>query len=115
MRLYRKKLPMAFRNAYHNVSCIIDCLDIEMQNPSKALNQGLSWSAYKIANTIKYLVSCTPNSVVNYISPGYGARITDTCLVKSCDYIKCLQPGVNVIADRSFKHVIQFKKNKEST
>lgn len=104
----RKNLPMAFRHKYYNVSCIIDCLEIEIQKPSKALNQALSWSEYKKANTIKYLVSCTPNGLVNYISPGYGGRITDTCLVESCDFIKCLQPGMCVMADRGFKHVEQY-------
>lgn len=104
----KKKLPMAFRHKYYNVSCIIDCLEIEIQKPSKALNQSLSWSEYKKANTIKYLVSCTPNGLVNYISPGYGGRITDTCLVESCDFIKCLQPGMCVMADRGFKHVEQY-------
>ncbi|XP_047034147.1 uncharacterized protein LOC124640422 [Helicoverpa zea] len=103
--LTKINLPMAFRHKYHNVSCIKDCLEIEVQKPSKALNQSLSWSEYKKANTIKYLVSCTPNGLVNYISPGYGGRITDTCLVESCDFIKCLQPGMCVMADRGFKHV----------
>lgn len=104
----KNSLPMAFRHKYHHVSCIIDCLEIEVQKPSKALNQSLSWSEYKKANTIKYLVSCTPKGLVNYISPGYGGRITDTCLVESCDFIKCLQPGLCVMADRGFKHVEQY-------
>ena len=84
---------MAYRHKYHYVSCIIDCLEIEVQKPSKALHQSLSWSEYKKGNTIKYLVSCTPNGLVNYISPGYGGRITDTCLVETCDFLESLQPG----------------------
>lgn len=106
--LIKKKLPMAFRHKYYNVSCIIDCLEIEIQKPSKALNQALSWSDYKKANTIKYLVSCTPNGLVNYISNGYGGRITDTCIVETSDFSKCLQPSMWVMAlsrDRGFKHV----------
>ena len=88
--LIKKNLPMPFRHKYHNVSCIIDCLEIEVQKPSKAVNQALTWSDYKKANTLKYLMSCTPNGLVNYISPGFGGRITDTCLVESCDFIQCL-------------------------
>lgn len=38
------RLPMAFRHKYHYVSRIIDCLEIEIQKPSNALNQSLSWS-----------------------------------------------------------------------
>ncbi|KAG5862053.1 hypothetical protein JTB14_016729 [Gonioctena quinquepunctata] len=96
---------MAFRHKYHHVSCIMDCLGIEVQKPSKALNQSLSLSKFKKADTIKYLVSCTPNGLVNYIPPGYEERITDTCLVESCDFMKGLQDGMSVMADRGFKHV----------
>ncbi|GBP74278.1 hypothetical protein EVAR_58556_1 [Eumeta japonica] len=39
---------------------------------------------------------------------GYGGRITDTCLVEQCDFIRCLQPGMYVMADRGFKHVEQY-------
>ncbi|XP_060801538.1 uncharacterized protein LOC106142105 [Amyelois transitella] len=105
IELIKKNLPMAFRHRFHKVSCIIDCLEIEIQKPSKAVNQALTWSDYKKANTIKYLVSCTPNGLVNFISPGYGGRITDTCLVETCDFVKCLQQGMCVMADRGFKHV----------
>ncbi|GBP40741.1 hypothetical protein EVAR_26404_1 [Eumeta japonica] len=49
-------------------SGISDCLEIEVQKPSKALHQALSWSEYKKASTIKYLVSCTPNGLIDYIT-----------------------------------------------
>lgn len=103
--MIKQKLPMAFRHKYNKVTCIIDCLEIEIQKPSKALNQALSWSDYKKANTIKYLISCTPNGLINYISSGYGGRITDTCIVETSDFSKCLQPNMWVMADRGFKHV----------
>ncbi|XP_047039351.1 uncharacterized protein LOC124644159 [Helicoverpa zea] len=106
--LNRKTLPIAFRHKYYNVSCIIDCLEIEVQKPSKSVNQALTWSEYKKANTIKYLISCTPNGLVNYISQGFGGRTTDTCLVESCDFVNTLEKGMVVMADRGFKHIEQF-------
>lgn len=39
---------------------------------------------------------------------GYGGRVTDTSLVESCDFIRYLQPGMCVMADRGFKHVEQY-------
>lgn len=69
------------------------------------MNQSLTWSEYKKANTIKYLVSTTPNGLVNYISQGYGGRISDVCLVETCDFLKCLPSGSHVMADRGFKHI----------
>lgn len=72
--MIKKSLSMAFRHRYQHVSCIIDCLEIEIQKPSKAVNQALTWSDYKKANTIKYLVFSTPNGLVNYILPGFSGR-----------------------------------------
>lgn len=108
--IIKMTLPMAFRHKYHMVSCIIDCLEIEIQKPSKAVNQAMTWSEYKKANTIKYLISCTPNGLVNYVSPGFGGRTTDTCLVESCDFIKSLKSGMCIMADRGFKHIEQYLK-----
>lgn len=81
-----------------------------MEKPSKAVNQALTWSDYKKANTIKYLISCTPNGLVNYISPGFGGRTSDTCMVESCDFVKTLKNGMCVMADRGFKHLEQYLK-----
>lgn len=106
--MIKRTLPMAFRHKYNMVSCILDCLEIEVQKPSKAVNQAMTWSDYKKANTIKYLISCTPNGLVNYISPGFGGRTSDTCVVESCDFIKTLKSGMVVMADRGFKHVEQY-------
>ena len=96
--IIKRNLPMVFRHKYNKVSCLIDCIEIEVQKSSD----------YKQANTIKYLVSFTPNGLVNYISPGFEGRITDTCLIESCDFIKSLQPGTCVMADRGFKHVEMY-------
>ncbi|KAF9416060.1 hypothetical protein HW555_006472, partial [Spodoptera exigua] len=86
-----KNLPIAFRHNHYNVSCIIDCLEIDIQKPSKALYQALTWSDYKKGNTVKYLISCTPNGLVNYVSQGFGGRTSD--------------PGTIILADRGFKHL----------
>ncbi|KAL4703972.1 hypothetical protein ACJJTC_000358 [Scirpophaga incertulas] len=101
----KRSLPIAFRKNYTKITCIIDCLEIEIQKPSKALHQALTWSDYKKANTIKYLISSTPNGLVNYVSPGYGGRTTDVCVVQQCDFLKCLPSGSHVMADRGFKHI----------
>ncbi|KAL4715059.1 hypothetical protein ACJJTC_003210 [Scirpophaga incertulas] len=47
----------------------------------------------------------TPNGLVNYVSPGYGGRTTDVCVVQQCDFLKCLPSGSHVMADRGFKHI----------
>jgi hypothetical protein len=101
----RRRLPLAFKTRYRNVISIIDCLEIEIQKPSKAVEQSLTWSDYKHANTVKYLVSCTPDGTINYVSAGYSGRISDVQLVTECGYLNHLQPGETVMADRGFKSI----------
>lgn len=103
-----QNLPIAFRHKYRNINSIIDCLEIEIQKPLKSVYQALTWSVYKKANTIKYLISSTPDGIINYISPGYGGRISDVCLVENCKFLDYLEPGAIVLADRGFKHIEQL-------
>lgn len=83
----KKKLPIAFRAKYSNISCIIDCFEVEIQKPSNSLHHALTCSEYKKRNTIKYLISCTTDGLIHYISPGYGGRISDVLLVEKCKFL----------------------------
>lgn len=98
-------LPMPFRARYSNVQSIIDCLEIEIEKPSNSVHQALTWSEYKHCNTIKYLISSTPDGFINFISEGYGGRISDSLLFEKCDFLKKLPSDCAVMADRGFKHV----------
>jgi hypothetical protein len=73
----QKRLPLAFKTRYRNVISTINCLEIEIQKPAKALEQSLTWSEYKHANTVKYLILCTPDGTINFVSSGYSGRISD--------------------------------------
>ncbi|XP_041988815.1 uncharacterized protein LOC121740242 [Aricia agestis] len=101
----KKNLPIAFRHRYNQVTCIIDCLEIEIQKPAKAMHQALTWSEYKKTNTIKYLVSCTPDGLVNFVSNGYAGRVSDVNLLEQSKFLECLQPGSYILADRGFKSI----------
>jgi len=98
-------LPLPFRARYSNVQSIIDCLEIEIQKPTNAVHQALTWSDYKKCNTLKYLISSTPDGMINYISCGYGGRISDTLVVENCGYLDKIPPGCGIMADRGFKHI----------
>ncbi|XP_030759176.1 uncharacterized protein LOC115884665 [Sitophilus oryzae] len=99
------QLPLPFRARYSTVQCIIDCLEIEIQKPSDAVKEALTWSEYKKANTIKYLISSTPDGIINYTSGGYGGRTSDAVIVEQSGFLDKLKPGAGVMADRSFKHI----------
>lgn len=66
----KNALPISFRKSFRDIESIIDCFEIEIEVPSSAFFQALTWSSYKHCNTIKYLVSITPNGIINFKSHG---------------------------------------------
>lgn len=100
-----QNVPIAFRARFSNVQSIIDCFEIEIEKPTDALKQSMTWSEYKKCNTIKYFVSCTPDGIINFISNGFGGRATDTVIVEHSRFLDILPAGCSVMADRGFKHV----------
>lgn len=98
-------LPIPFRARYHNIQSIIDCLEIEIEKPTAPIKQSLTWSEYKKCNTLKYLISSTPDGFINFVSKGYGGRITDSLLVRSSGYLTVVPEGSGVMADRGFKDI----------
>lgn len=101
----KSNLPIAFRARYSNVFCLIDCLEIEIEKPSDSLKQSLTWSDYKKCNTLKYLISCTPDGIVNFISTGFGGRASDAIIVEHSGFLNILPPNIAIMADRGFKHI----------
>ncbi|KAL4709401.1 hypothetical protein ACJJTC_001197 [Scirpophaga incertulas] len=101
----KEKLPIPFRRRYNNTVCIIDCFEIRIEKPSNALHQALSWSQYKGCNTIKYLISITPDGTINFVSDGYGGRVTDTDIFEDCKILERMPKGSAIMADRGFKTI----------
>lgn len=105
-------LPLPFRARYSHVQSIIDCLEIEIQKPSNAINQSVTWSEYKKCNTLKYLISMTPNGTINFISEGFCGRTSDATIVELSQYLNELPDNCAVMVDRGFKnieHLLQKK------
>lgn len=98
-------LPLQFRNEFTRVKCIIDCFEIEIQQPNNPLHQAVTWSDYKSTNTIKYLIGVTPDGLICYISEGFGGRTTDQQITKTCDFLEKIPAGSTVMADRGFKEL----------
>lgn len=64
----RKTMPMSFRIHFgFSVAVIIDCFEIFIERPSNLKARAQTWSTYKHSNTIKYLISITPQGVISYI------------------------------------------------
>ncbi|KAG5869250.1 hypothetical protein JTB14_009901 [Gonioctena quinquepunctata] len=54
---------------------------------------------------MKYLISITPDGLINFISEGYGGRASDTIIFEDCGFLQYLSPRCSVMADRGFKNI----------
>lgn len=111
----KKLMPLQFRARYNNVQSIIDCFEVEIEKPSDPVKQAITWSQYKSCNTVKFLISATPNGFVNYVSGAYGGRASDKEIVEESGYLDVLPDGVHVMADRGFKHIAHILSSKQCT
>lgn len=94
---------------------ILDCFEVQIEVPSNALHQALTWLDYKKYNTIKYLISSTPHGLVNFISIGFGGRATDKTIIENSNYLNLLPNNCVVMADRGFKQVAQLFEARNSS
>ena len=98
-------MPFCFRLHYGlKVVAIIDCFEIFIEKPFNFLARACiyTWSQYKHYNTIKYLISATPQGVISFISNGWGGRTSDKYITKNLGFLNHLLPGDIVLADRGF-------------
>lgn len=98
-------LPISFRNSFSKTYCIIDCLKIEIEVLSDAVHQSPTYSSYKKCNTIKYLISSTPDGVINFVSDGFGGQTSDLKTFEESGFMDVLPPEACIMADTGFKHI----------
>ncbi|CAM1293284.1 Uncharacterised protein r2_g235 [Pycnogonum litorale] len=98
----RQSLPTSFRKLYNNCVSIIDCFELFIDRPSDLRARAQTYSNYKSHNTIKYLISITPQGQISYLSRGWGGRTSDKYLTEHCDYLHFIRPGDVILADRGF-------------
>ena len=97
-------LPHSFQTKYPNTFAIIDGSEIFLETPSDLHMQSSTWSQYKHHNTVKFLVACTPNGAISFVSPLYVGSISDVELTRVCGFLTKLEdkPGISIMADRGF-------------
>ena len=97
-------LPPAFREQFPSTYAIIDGSEIFLETPTDLHMQSSTWSSYKHHNTAKFLVACTPNGCISFISPLYVGSISDVELTRVSGFLTRLEdkPGISIMADRGF-------------
>jgi len=107
-------LPEAFKKHYPDTRVIIDCTEINTEVPSQVKQGILMYSEYKHHHTVKFLVGCTPNGFVSFVSKCYGGRAGDCFITNDCGIINLIEPGDVVLADKGFPTIRTQIKDKNA-
>lgn len=103
-------LPHVFKDKYSTTYAIIDGTEVYIQTPTDLQMQSSTWSDH---NTCKFLVACTPNGAVCYVSPVYVGSISDVKLTRISGFLEKLPPPtsnpLSIMADRGFTVRDQLK------
>ncbi len=95
-------MPMDFRQYCPKCVVFIDCFEVFLERLTSVLARAQTFSSYKHHNTVKYLISITPQGSVIYISEGWGGRVSDKHLTENCGLLSNLIPSDTILADRGF-------------
>ena len=100
----RATLPHTFKEKYPKTYVIVDASEIFIETPNDLQLQSSTWSNYKHHNTVKFLVGCTPNGAISFVSPLYVGSISDVELTRNSGLLERLKgtSNISVMADRGF-------------
>ena len=106
----RKTIPGTFKKHFPRLTSIIDCFEIFIERPKNLKARAQTYSNYKKHNTVKFLIACTPNGAVSFLSKAWGGRAPDVEIVRQSGFIdrKFHFPEDQILADRGFTMQDEF-------
>ena len=100
-QMCRTNMPPIFKDLYPHTRCIIDCSEIFIERPCSYQARAQTYSNYK-KHTVKFPIGITPCGAISFLSKCWGGRATDKCITMNSGFLRLLDPGDVVLADRGF-------------
>ena len=73
-----------------------------MERPYSFEARAQTYSNYKNHNTVKVLIGISPCGTISFLSKCWGGRVTDKFITHESGFLKLIDPGDVIIADRGF-------------
>lgn len=89
-------------NQCKDVTQILDCYELFIETPKDPVLQKSTWSEYKHHNTLKFLITCSPNSSVGFLSDAYPGSISDQRIVAISCFLDKVPMYCSIMADKGF-------------
>lgn len=101
------KYPEDWKEAYGTslIRFVLDCTEFRIQQPCSRKAARTCWSDYKHAHTAKLLAAILPTGAYCGTSAAYPGRISDTDILAVSHWLKILQRGDCIPADKGFDQV----------
>lgn len=74
-----------------------------IEKPNNLEVSAVTWSDYKRNNTAKFLVSITPDGLINFVSNCYGGRASDKFITLNSGFLDIIEPYDKILADPGFQ------------
>ncbi|XP_026291339.2 uncharacterized protein LOC113215893 isoform X2 [Frankliniella occidentalis] len=97
----RKDRPLPFK-PFNNFRVCLDTTEVEIERPGNFDMQGNTYSDYKGANVILYMIGISCWGGISYISPGFEGSKTDVQIFKESGIIEFLEEDDLLLVDRGF-------------
>ena len=92
-------MPRSFKKNFKDCVCIIDCSKKFIERPKNLTARAQTWSNYEHNNTSKYLIGITHARAINFLSLGWGGRVSDKQIKKESGFFKKVSIGDCILAD----------------
>jgi hypothetical protein len=97
----RKTMPDCFRK-YPYTRVILDCSETKIDKLNCLDCKVKTYSHYKGAETIKYMIGIDPAGRITFVSPTYGGRASDKHIFNDSGLPNLLQFGDGVMVDKGY-------------